>query len=82
MRAFFFLQGCGEVVNTSVCGTDTRGFDSRRSPHFFIIMKFITKSEQETIQIAQDLLSQGNLFIVKGAVGVGKRFGCLWAREY
>ena len=60
------------MVNTSVCGTDTRGFDSRRSPHFFIIMKFISRSEKETIKIGEEIAKNGRLFIIKGPVGSGK----------
>jgi hypothetical protein len=27
---------CGEVVNASDCGSDTRGFDSHQSPHLIL----------------------------------------------
>ena len=32
-RAEFENGGSGEVVNTSDCGSDMRGFDSHESPH-------------------------------------------------
>ena len=33
-----YYGDCGEVVNASVCGTDTRGFDSHQSPFLYIII--------------------------------------------
>ena len=34
-KSFYFISrgGSGEVVNTSDCGSDMRGFDSHESPH-------------------------------------------------
>ena len=32
-KAVFESGGSGEVVNTSDCGSDMRGFDSHESPH-------------------------------------------------
>ena len=32
-RSFLLNGGSGEVVNTSDCGSDMRGFDSHESPH-------------------------------------------------
>ena len=34
----FYYGGIGEVVNTSVCGTDTRGFDSHIPPFFYWVI--------------------------------------------
>lgn len=65
---------CGEVVNTAVCGIVIRGFESRYSPHFFI-MKYISKSKRETQNIARIILKENkdkNLFILIGSIGYGK----------
>ena len=36
-KAFFFNGDFGEVVNTSDCGSDMRGFDSHKPPHRGIV---------------------------------------------
>ncbi len=42
--AIFHYGGRGEVVNASDCGSDTRGFDSHRSPHKGPLAQLVERS--------------------------------------
>ena len=44
---YFYFGGCGEVVNASDCGSDTRGFDSHHPP--FILMGYSQAVRQWTL---------------------------------
>ncbi len=40
---------CGEVVNASVCGTDTRGFDSHQSPFLILLLGYSQAVRHRTL---------------------------------
>ncbi len=84
IKVFIYKYGeCGEVVNTAVCGSVMRGFESRHSPHFLFkdnfmkkILKRVLETENETLKFGKELLkhlpNNLNLIILKGELGAGK----------
>ena len=65
------------MVNAPGCGPGIRGFETRQSPHFFIIcMKYISNSIEGTKLIAKKILNQHlgskRIIILNGPIGAGK----------